>query len=291
MRIGVTAASGRLGRVILRELCAAAGADSVVGIARDPARIDTPEIEKRAGDYESIDSMTRALVGLDTVVMISAPNVAGTDRLAMHGNVVMAALRAGVRKLIFTSVVGNDVDPGALFYKSQRMNHETEALVMNSGLEWIVARNGLYLDLDVRSIRSTSGDGVYKTNGNDGRCGYISIEELGYAIAQLALHDDCNGEIVNLTGDNLTQAEMVALVNETFGIDVRYEPITAQQCVDKFMAIPEYAARGIDVVNMLAGCFECMAAGDFDVPSDYERAAGRPVKSTREQMNALWTDK
>jgi hypothetical protein len=40
---------------------------------------------------------------------------------------------------------------------------------------------------------------------------------------------------------------------------------------------------------MLAGCFECMAAGGFDVPSDFARAAGRAVKPTREQMRDLWT--
>ncbi len=287
MKIGVTAASGRLGHAILAELHAAVGAECVVGIARDPARIGIDAIEKRRADYRSLDDMTAALAGIDTVVMISAPVEVGTDRVAMHGNVVQAARRAGVRKLVFTSIVGDDVAEDALFYPVQRVNRDTEALVRDSGLDWIIARNGLYLDLDLRSIRAADGAGAYRTNGGDGRCGYISISELGFALARLAIRDDCNGEIVNLTGENLTQAEIVALANEVFGLDVRYEPITAQQCIDKFMARPEYAARGVEVVRMLAGCFECMADGDLDVASDYERAAGRPVRTTREQMLRL----
>ncbi|RMF97766.1 MAG: SDR family NAD(P)-dependent oxidoreductase, partial [Gammaproteobacteria bacterium] len=35
------------------------------------------------------------------------------------------------------------------------------------------------------------------------------------------------------------------------------------------------------------GCFECIANGAFDVPSDYERAAGRPPRPLREQLQAL----
>jgi NAD(P)H dehydrogenase (quinone) len=286
MKIGVTAASGRLGHAILPVLAQATGAEAVA-IARDPARVSVDDVERRRADYESPDELSAALEGLDTVVLISAPVKAGTDRVEMHRNVIAAACRSGVRKLIYTSVVGEDVPPETLFYPTQQVNRATEALVRDSGLEWIVARNGLYLDLDLQSICAANDEGVYRNNGGDGRSGYVTIAELGYALAQLALRDDCNGEVLNLTGDNLTQAELIALANEVFGLDVRYEPITTQQCIDKFMAIPAYAERGIEVANMLAGCFDCMQAGGFDVPSDFARAAGRPVMSTREQMLAL----
>jgi hypothetical protein len=38
---------------------------------------------------------------------------------------------------------------------------------------------------------------------------------------------------------------------------------------------------------MLTGCFECIAAGAFDVESDFEAAAGRPAKTTPEQMEEI----
>ena len=287
MKVGVTAASGRLGHAILPELVAVLGGENVVAIARDPARIQVPGPVKRAGDYGHPDGMVESLAGIDILIMISAPVEVGTNRLAMHANVIDAAKQAGVRKLIYTSVIGETVDEDALFSPSQLLNHYTEALARDSGLEWVIARNGLYVDLDLKSIRSAADSGVYRNNGLDGRCGYISIAELGYALAQLAARDVCTRETLNLTGDTLTQAEIVALANEVFGLHVVYEPITAQQCIDKFMAIPAYAARGIEVANMLAGCFECMATGKFDVPSDFEHAAGRPVKSTRAQLEQI----
>jgi NAD(P)H dehydrogenase (quinone) len=287
MKVGVTAASGRLGHAILPELVAALGSENVVGIARDPARIRIPDPEKRAGDYGDPNSLVEALTGIDVVIMISAPIEVGADRLAMHANVIDAAKQAKVRKLIYTSVIGDPVDEDALFYPSQLLNHYTETLVRDSGLEWVIARNGLYLDLDLKSIRAAAESGVYRNNGLDGRCGYISIAELGSALAQLAARDVCTGETLNLTSENLTQAEMIALANEVFGLNVVYEPITAQQCIDKFMAIPAYAARGLEVAQMLAGCFECIAAGKFDVPSDFEHAAGRPPLAVRAQLEQI----
>ena len=287
MKVGVTAASGRLGHAILPELVAALGSENVVGIARNPDRIQIAGIEKRAGDYADPDSLVASLIGIDVVIMISAPVEVGGERLAMHANVIDAAKQAQVRKLIYTSVIGDPVAADALFYPSQLLNHYTETLARDSGLEWVIARNGLYIDLDLKSIRAAAESGVYRNNGLDGRCGYISIAELGYALAQLAAQDVGTGETLNLTAENLTQAEMIALANDVFGLNVVYEPITAQQCIDKFMAIPAYAARGIEVAQMLAGCFECMADGKFAVPSDFEHAAGRPVKSTRAQLEQI----
>ena len=270
MKIAVTAASGRLGRAVLDKLVRDAGPGAVVGVARDPAKLEVPGIECRAGDYHSVASMTEALAGVDVVVMISAPVTPGTDRVAMHRNVIEAARRAGVRKLVFTSVIGDGSAADTLFA---------------SGLDWIVARNGFYLELDLaHMILADQRDGVYRNNAGEGRCGYISIDEIAEATARLALHDDCNGEVLNIIGETLSQAELVALANEVFGLNVRYAPMSVEENIARFMADARIAARGEEVARMLTGAFQCMASGDLDVRPDFERAAGRAAKPLRRQM-------
>ncbi|HJP04497.1 MAG: NAD(P)H-binding protein [Gammaproteobacteria bacterium] len=288
MKIAVTAASGRLGHALLPGLVAIAGADQVIGIARDPERLQLSGIEKRSGDYESEAQMTAALRGADTAVMISAP-VAGTgDRIAMHRNVINAAKSAGVRKLIFTGVIGNGREEGTYFFDTQQVNRQAEDDLQASGLDWIVGRNGLYLELDLVHIKlANEAGGVYRNNGGDGRCGYISIDELAFAYTQLATSDRCNGEIVNLVGETYTQAELIDMANQVFNLDVRFEPITVEQNIEKFMAYEPIAARGLHVAQMLTGCFQCIAKGAFDVDSDFERVAGRPPLSLRQQMEAM----
>ncbi len=286
--IAVTAASGRLGHAILRYLADQVGAENVRGVARNPTRIDVAGIDRRAGDYLSADSMADALQGIESVVMISAPVKPGTDRVQMHRNVVAAAKQAAVRQLLYTSVIGNGDEEGTMYAATQQVNRVAEQDLQESGLDWIVARNALYLDLDLAHIiRAQDAGGVYQNNGGEGRCGYLSIDELAYATARLAADPGKAGRVYNLTGENQRQADLVELANEVFGLNVSYESISAEENIARFMADPGVAARGEEVARMLTGCFECIARGAFDVSSDYAAAAGRPARSIREQMQGI----
>jgi NAD(P)H dehydrogenase (quinone) len=287
MKIAVTAASGRLGHAVLGQLVAQLGADDVLAVARSPDRVTVRGIEVRSGDYSDPDQMTAALAGVDSLVMISAPVVTGTDRIALHRNVIAAARAADVRKLLYTSVIGSDGAYDTLFAPMLRVNRQTETELAASGLDWVVARDALYLELDLMHIRKAQESGVYRNNAGTGRCGYLTIDELAYAIAKLATDDGANGRIFNLVGENLTQAELVGLACEVFDLEVRYETLTVAENIARFMADPRIAARGEEVAKMLTGCFQCIARGAFDVPSDYAAAAGRPARSVREQLEEI----
>src|SRR5262245_30033746 len=141
MNIAVTAASGRLGKSVLGYLAAV----DPVAVVRDPARAALDGIQVRAGDYASVESMTGALSGIDTVVMISAPVKIDSDRVALHRNVIAAARAAHVRRVIYTSVIGGGGEEDTLFYPTQKVNRQAEADLAASGLAWTVLRNGLYL--------------------------------------------------------------------------------------------------------------------------------------------------
>ncbi|MCL4790467.1 MAG: NAD(P)H-binding protein [Gammaproteobacteria bacterium] len=286
MKIAVSAASGRLGHAVLRALLADTGADNVVAIARSPEKVDVAGIEKRPGDYNSTDSMAAALAGIDTLVMISAP-VGDWDRVVLHRNVIAAARKAGVRKLLFTSVIGNGQEQQTWFWGAQQVNRQAEADLKASGLQWVVARNGLYLEMDLRHIIHANASGVYRNVGGAGECGYITIDELAFAIARLAQDDRHNGKTFNLVGENLSQAALVQLANEVFGLKVRYETLSDEENIALLMHDEKIAVRGRDVARMLTGCFQCVRNGAFNVPSDFEAAAGRPVKTTRQMMEGL----
>lgn len=283
MTIAVTAASGRLGQATLRALVAEAGAAGVVAVARAPERIQVPGIERRAGDYQSVESMAAALAGVATAVMISAPVAGGSDRVSLHRNVIEAARRAGVGTLIYTSVAGNGREQGTLFQPTQQVNRQAEADLRDSGLGWVVARNGLYLELDLEHIiAAAASGGVYRNPGGEGRAPYITIDELGYGAARLATGRGHQGRIYNLTGECATQAELVALANEVFGIRVRYETMSDEESIARFARLmPE---RGEAVARMLTGCFQCIRQGALEVASDFEAATGRPARSLRQMM-------
>ena len=285
MKVAVTAASGRLGHATLKALSERLGPEHVIGIARSPDKINVPQIETRAGDYANADQLVEAFQGVDSLVMISAPVVVGTDRVPLHRNVIDAAKRAGVKKVVYTSVIGNGAERDTWFWKTQQVNRQAEQDLHDSGLQWIVARNGLYLELDLNHIIAANETGIYMNNGGDGKCGYITIEELAQATADLAVKDELNGRIYNLVGETRTQDELVSLANEVFGLNVRYQTMTDDENVARFMKDPRISARGEDVARMLTGCFQAMRAGALDVTSDFEAATGRPCRSTKDMMH------
>lgn len=285
MTIAITAASGRLGHAILRELARQGRAADLVAVARDPRRVQVPGIATRAGDYGSVAGMAAALAGTDTVVMISAPVAGGGERIPLHRNVIEAARQAGVRRVLFTSVIGNGRETDTLFAPTQQVNRQAEADLQASGLEWVIGRNGLYLELDLIQMRKAQESGIYSNPAGSGRCPYITIDEIACAYARLAVDDQQAGQIYNITSENLTQAEILGLACEIFGLDVRYEVMSDEACIDKFRRLmPE---RGEAVARMLTGCFQSIRAGAFDVPSHFREAAGRPPKTVRQMLDEL----
>ena len=283
MKIAVTAASGGLATATMKHLINEIGTEDLCAVARSPKKVKIPRIETRHGDYQTIKELTKAFLGIDTVVMISAP-VGDWDRVAMHRNVITAAKQASVRKILYTSVIGNGKEKNTWFWQTQQVNRQTEIDLQESGLEWVVARNGLYLEKDLHHIMQAKDPGVYRNIADNGKTGYITVDELAYATAKLVFNDRANAQIFNLVGDTLTQAQLVHLVNQVFDMDVRYETITDEENIAELMKDPKISDRGEQVAKMLTGVFQAVRAGALDVKSDFRTAAGRAVKPTLQML-------
>ena len=282
MKIGVTAASGNLGQKLLPELIAAVGTNNVVAIARDPDKISNPDIEVRKGDYQIGKDWPAALAGLDTVILISSP-AGHWDRVQMHRNIIEGAKSVSVRKMLYTSVIGNGNESTTLYAPMAAINRQAEQDLQDSGMDWVIPRNGLYLEFDVAHIVNAAKTGnIFRNNGGTGRCGYITRDEIAVATAALAIHDQHNGRSYNLIGQCHTQAELVQMVNEVYGLNVRYEAISDAECLSKLEPV-----RGEIVANMLTGCYQCIRNGAYDVSSDFQAATGRTAKSVLEQIIEL----
>jgi NAD(P)H dehydrogenase (quinone) len=279
MKIAVTAVSGKLGCEIAQALETISGSESVVGLARTPEKAQGLGIEVRPGDYSRPDQLAASLAGVDAVLLVSGMD-APDKRIQQHRNVIEAAGAAGVRKLVYTSIQG--LEEGTGFSAVVQSNRQTEADVRASGLDWVIGRNGIYIEPDVEYIESYEDRGEIANCAGDRKCGYTTRKELAHAYARVLTGPEHNGQTYNLHGEPITQAQLAKYLNQAFGTELSYRPISVDEYREE-----RTKELGPFLGGIIAGIYQGIRLGALDVESDYEAAAGRPHKSWNDYFEAL----
>ena len=102
MKIGVSGASGHLGRAVISELLQRANGHEVIAVTRTPETVSRPA-QGRFGHYDRPDSLSEAYAGLDRLLIISTADPEPGKRGAHHVAAIDAAVKAGVKHIVFTS--------------------------------------------------------------------------------------------------------------------------------------------------------------------------------------------
>jgi len=132
MKIGVTGATGQLGRLTIAKLKEKVATDSIVALVRTPEKAADLGVETRAFDYSKRDSLAASLQGIDKLLLISGNEVG--QRLPQHIAVIEAAKKAGVKQIIYTSILHADTSSLGLAVE----HLATEAAIKASGLVYTI---------------------------------------------------------------------------------------------------------------------------------------------------------
>lgn len=271
MKIAVTSVNGQLGASIAKALIKEIGKENVIGIARTPEKAKHLDIEIRKGDYNSRTDFDAALKGVDKVLLVSGMDQP-QKRIQQHRNVIEAAKSNGVQKIVYTSIVGDEEN--TTFSPVVQSNRQTEEDVRSSGLQWIIGRNGIYMEPDLEYMDTYIKEGGITNCAADGKCTYTSREELGFAYAQLLLNDKLNGQTLNLVGEAITQTQLAEYINQVYKTNLKFTSISVEDYKkERQVALGEFLG------TIIAGIYEGIRNGANEVVSDYEKAAGRPHKS------------
>lgn len=279
MKVAVTSANGKLGSAIVKQLIAEIGSENVIGIARTPEKAQHLGVEIRKGDYNSREQFNEALKGLDAVMLLSGMDEP-QKRIQQHRNVIEAAKQNGLKRIVYTSIVGEEEKTA--FSPVVQSNRKTEKDVQVAGLEWAIGRNGIYIEPDLEYLDTYVKEGEIRNCGGDGKCGYTARAELAVAYAKMLMEEKHNGKTYNLTGEAITQSQLAECMNEVFGTKLRFNSVTFEDYLAE-----RKAELGEFMGTVIAGIYQGIEIGANNVPSHFEAASGRKHKTTLELIRAF----
>jgi len=271
--IGITGATGQLGRLVIGQLVEEGLGSRIVALVRDPAKaadLAALGVAVRAADYDAPEGLLPALAGVDRLLLISG-NAVG-QRVAQHRAVIEAAREAGVGFVAYTSVLHADTSPIGLAEE----HRQTEAALRASGLAFALLRNGWYMENYLGGIAPALQFGVMMGSSGAGRIAAATRADLAAAAAAvLAGGGEHNGQTYELAADTaFTMADFAAEIARQSGKPVVYRDMAE---ADYAKAL-EGAGLPPPVAAMIAQS-SASAASDalFDDSRTISRLTGRPT--------------
>lgn len=269
MTIAITGATGQLGQIVVDKLKAKVPQDQIVAIVRSAQKASDLGVETRVADYNNPETLVEALKGIDTLLLISANEMG--KRAQQHHNVIEAAKKTGVKRIVYTSLLHADATTIGL----AKEHYATEEMLKSAGIPFTLLRNGWYTENYVGSIRAAIASG--RLIGSSGEGKISSASRADYADAAIAVltstgHD---GKIYELAGDEAwTLSDLAVETSRVTGKDISYVHLPETEYANALASfgVPEEQA------HIFAGWDVSTAKGDlFDDSRDLSKLIGRPT--------------
>ncbi|MDD4993527.1 MAG: SDR family oxidoreductase [Paludibacter sp.] len=269
MKIGVTGATGQLGRLVVEKLKEKVSADSLVALVRTPEKAADLGVEARVFDYTKPESLVASLAGIDKLLLISGNEIG--QRLPQHKAVIEAAKEAGVKQIIYTSIL--HADTSSLGLAGEHLG--TEVAIKASGLTYTILRNGWYTENYTGSAKGAIGAGAFIGCAGDGKISSAARIDFAEAAAVVLASEGHENKIYELAGDTAyTLTELAAEISRQTDKTIPYNNLTETQYADilKSFGLPEGLA------NMLADSdIGASKGGLFDDRKQLSALIGRPT--------------
>ena len=186
-------------------------------------------IETHVTNFNNPDGLKEAFQNAEVVALISMPFV-GVKRQNAHKNCVDAAKAAGVRQIIYTSLVNADDETNPSVEKKDHIY--TEKYIQEQGLDYQFMRNSQYAEAMVTNYFTYAKMNAPLTNSQgDGLMAYISRKDCAKAVAY-ALHrsNEFSKKVWNINGlELMTISTFCAIGDVSTGNHVPFVNVTDEE--------------------------------------------------------------
>lgn len=270
--IAITGATGQLGRLVINHLLRLSPTQRIVASVRNPekaADLKTLGIQLRRADYNDPASLDLAFSGVEKLLLISSSEVG--KRTEQHRNVIAAAKRQQVKLIVYTSLLHADVSPLNLADEHRK----TELLIRESGIPFVILRNGWYTENYTASVPSALANKAFYGSAGKGRISSAARSDYAEAAAKVLINPTKGGEIYELAGDeSYTLADLAAEISRQSGASIPYVDLPEADYAGALIkaGLPDWLARGL--ANWDLGASK---GGLFDDKRQLSRLIGHPT--------------
>ncbi|RYE14266.1 MAG: SDR family oxidoreductase, partial [Sphingobacteriaceae bacterium] len=235
------------------------------------------------GSYDDVGSLETAMAGIDKVLLISSTDEG--DRVRQHKNVIDAAKKTGVTCIAYTS---RSLQNKETLVNNLMLEHfETEEYIRQSGLQYTIFRNALYMDvLPLFVGKQVFERGIFQPAG-DGKVAFALRKEMGEAMANVLLEESCENKTYSFTGSQAYSFSDVARsLSELSGKEVGYTPVAIPVFKEKMKTagLPEPVIQKIIDFNT-----DIKNDQEAGITSDLENKLGRKPTGLAEGLMLLFS--
>lgn len=221
MTILVTGSTGTVGAEVTRQLAAAG--ERVRALTRSPETAEFPDgVTPVEGELTDTDALRTALDGVSGLFLLSAVS---PDELTGTLLALDLARRAGVRDLVYLSVIHADRYPGPPHFAAKAA---AERVIADLDFSATILRPGYYMQNDVWEKERILGEGVYAPPVGNKAVLAVDTRDLAEVAAQALLSrqqapDPLPRQTLDVTApETLTGTSIAEIWAETVGRPVTY---------------------------------------------------------------------
>ena len=253
LRIAVTAAGGKLGRLAVSELRKRIPETQILATVRREevaAEFRSMGVAAQIANYDEPESLDRAFEGVNRILIISS-NASGR-RVKQHSNAIDAAKRAGVEFVAYTSVL--HADQSAMALAAEHL--DTEKYLKASGLSYALLRNGWYTENYTAMAKVAVARGVLLGSAGLGLIASAPRIDFAEAAANVLTSPALNsGDIYEFAGDHpYTLHELAAEISRQSNREVEYKDLPPSDYEEELikMGIPARMAATLADCDLAA---------------------------------------
>jgi len=228
--------------------------------------INAPGVETVVGDLDHLESLERALDGIDRAFLISPLH---QRQVELQGNFVKAAQRAGNIHVVKLSGLGTSLDSPIL---SGRWHAQTEKQLIDSGLPYTFLRPPFFMQNTLSLAPSIAKNGFFESCIKDGRVAMVDARDIAAVAVAVLTKEGHRDKVYPVTGpEALSYNDVAEKISRVIGkaVNYRFMPPENERSQLLKKGIPEWhvdlivqfhtalseglASEAVDTIEVLTG--------------------------------------